>query len=520
MQIFKSEGPDAENVYKVNPRPFPMESILYVWLPNEKIYPGGPVYLADYVHKKAPEVEQNIIDLSLVEKKKRMKYLHKKIEELNPSVVAFSWRNIQIFSPNQGDRSLEMAFKFYYSWNLVEKLKAGLFGIKSVLMYSTRTNELISYINSVRDRKVVVGGSAFGLFAERLITRLNEGILGVIGEGEEVMLKVAKGEWGEELLDERVVFRKKKEVFKGTQNAYVDIESIPHIEFGYIEKIFPEFKEYLDGYIGVKTKRGCPFNCMFCSYPFIEGKKLRYRRPETVVDEIASLQENYDVRKIWVTDSQFISAPRTIEHCNAVLEDIIKRDLDIEWGGYVRIDQVDERLARNLVDSGIIHFELSITSGSQKLVDFMKMGYKLEKVLEACRLIKKAGYDGQEVILNYSFNAPMETKETLLESVDTYKKVKDIFGPDNVLPYIFFLGIQPHTDLERYAIETGHIRPGYDPLAINPRTAKKLIYNPPPFNKFLARLYLDVLRDAKTRVERERAGVRFMEEMETQLKRV
>jgi radical SAM superfamily enzyme YgiQ (UPF0313 family) len=161
---------------------------------------------------------------------------------------------------------------------------------------------------------------------------------------------------------------------------------------------------------------------------------------------------------------------------------------------------------------------LSITSGSQKLVDFMKMGYKIDKVIDACKLIKEAGYEGQEVILNYSFNAPNETKETLWESIDTYKKITDIFGKDRVLPYIFFLGIQPHTGLEKYAIETGHIRPGYDPLAINPRTAKKLIYNPAPFNKFLGRLYLDVLRDAKTNVERERAGIKFLEEMEIKLK--
>jgi radical SAM superfamily enzyme YgiQ (UPF0313 family) len=494
-----------------------MPSILYVWLPNEKIYPGGPIYLADYVHKKSPEVEQNIIDLSLVEKKNRMKHLHKKIEEFNPDVVAFSWRNIQIFSPNQGDRSLEMAFKFYYSWNPLEKLKAGIFGIKSVLMYSTRTKELIGYINSVKNRKVVVGGSAFGLFADSLIERLNEGILGVIGEGEEVMRKIANGKWGKDLFDERVVFRKGGQVFKGSHSAYVDIETIPHVDFGYIEGIFPEFKKYLDGYIGVKTKRGCPFSCMFCSYPFIEGRKLRYRKPETIVDEITSLQENYGVNKIWFTDSQFISAPKTVEHCNAVLEGIIDSNLGIEWGGYVRVDKIDERLAKNLVDSGIKHFELSITSGSQKIVDFMKMGYKLERVIDACKLIKKAGYDGQEVILNYSFNAPMETRETLRESIETYKKVTEIFGKDKVLPYIFFLGIQPHTGLEKYAIETGHIRPGYDPLAINPRTAKKLIYNPPPFNKLLARLYLDVLRDAKSIEERERAGIRFLEEMEKRL---
>jgi radical SAM superfamily enzyme YgiQ (UPF0313 family) len=495
-----------------------MQSILYVWLPNEKIYPGGPVYLTDYVHKKAPDVEQNIIDLSLVEKKQRMKYLHNKIEENDPEIVAFSWRNIQIFSPNQGDNALEMSFKFYFDPNPLEKLKAGLFGVKSVLRYSSRTKELISYINSVKDRKVVVGGSAFSLFADRLIQRFNEGVLGVIGEGEEVMLKIALGKWKEELLDERVIFRNGKETIRGTQEVFVDIESISHINFEYIEKIFPDFKEYLDGYIGVKTKRGCPFTCMFCSYPFIEGRKLRFRKSKTVVDEISALQDNYGVRKIWFTDSQFISTPKTVSHCNELLEEIINRKLDIEWGGYVRVDKIDERLARNLIDSGIIHFELSITSGSQKLVDFMKMGYKIDKVIDACKLIKEAGYEGQEVILNYSFNAPNETKETLWESIDTYKKITDIFGKDRVLPYIFFLGIQPHTGLEKYAIETGHIRPGYDPLAINPRTAKKLIYNPAPFNKFLGRLYLDVLRDAKTNVERERAGIKFLEEMEIKLK--
>ncbi len=121
-----------------------MESLLYVWLPNEKIYPGGPVYLADYLHKKAPDVEQDIIDLSLVEKKKRMKLLHKKIEEMDPDVVAFSWKNIQIFSPKQEDRSLEMAFKFYYSHNPLEKIQALSHGIRSVLTYSTRTRELPS----------------------------------------------------------------------------------------------------------------------------------------------------------------------------------------------------------------------------------------------------------------------------------------------------------------------------------------------------------------------------------------
>jgi radical SAM superfamily enzyme YgiQ (UPF0313 family) len=139
------------------------------------------------------------------------------------------------------------------------------------------------------------------------------------------MLKVSQGKWEKELLDERIVFRRGKELIWGEQGDYVNIESLSHVDFKYIESIFSGFKEYLDEYIGIQTKRGCPFRCMFCSYPFIEGKKLRYRRPETVVDEIEALKENYGVHKIWFTDSQFISAPRTIHHCNAVLEGIIER---------------------------------------------------------------------------------------------------------------------------------------------------------------------------------------------------
>ena len=41
-------------------------SVLYVRLPCWKIYPGGVVYVADYVHKQRPELAQHILDLAVV----------------------------------------------------------------------------------------------------------------------------------------------------------------------------------------------------------------------------------------------------------------------------------------------------------------------------------------------------------------------------------------------------------------------------------------------------------------------
>lgn len=488
--------------------------ILYAWLPCEKIYPGAVVSLADYIHKAEPEIEQKIIDLSLIERKKRMKFLLKNVEDFDPDIVAFSWRDIQIFSPKQEDKSLEKAFKFYYSWNPIDKLDACAFGIKAMLTYKTRTDELLGYINAVEDRKVVVGGSAFSLFADRIMKKLKNNVIGILGEGEDALLKIARGAENKELLDERVVFKNESRLVFGEQKKCVEIEKFSATDFDYIEEIFPQFKEYLSGHIGLQTKRGCPYRCIFCSYPFIEGRKIRYKKAGVIADEISALYSNFGAKKFWFVDSQFVSSPKTIPQCSEILGSVRKNGMDIEWGGYVRVDNINKELAENMINSGINYVELSITSGSQKLINVMKMGYKIDRVLKACELIKNSGYDNQKVIINYSLNAPKETKETLKESIAIYKKISSMFGYENTLPYIFFLGIQPHTELERYAIGTGYLERNYDPLAINPRTAKKLIYNPSPFNKLLGKLYIDTMRETE---DREKFGIYFMEELEKKI---
>ena len=42
-----------------------MNSILYIFLPCKKVYPIGVTYLADFIHRRKPDVRQRILDLSL-----------------------------------------------------------------------------------------------------------------------------------------------------------------------------------------------------------------------------------------------------------------------------------------------------------------------------------------------------------------------------------------------------------------------------------------------------------------------
>ena len=41
-----------------------MNSILYIFLPCKKVYPIGVTYLADFIHRRKPEVRQRIVDLN------------------------------------------------------------------------------------------------------------------------------------------------------------------------------------------------------------------------------------------------------------------------------------------------------------------------------------------------------------------------------------------------------------------------------------------------------------------------
>ena len=60
-----------------------------------------------------------------------------------------------------------------------------------------------------------------------------------------------------------------------------------------------------------------------------------------------------------------------------------------------------------------------------------------------------------------------------------------------MLPFIFFIGVQPGTPVERLLIDQGYLKPDYNPLTLNPFVIKKLLYNPKPLGRLIGRAYLE-----------------------------
>jgi len=466
-----------------------MDSVLYVFLPCKKVYPTGITYLADFIHRRRPDVRQRIVDLSLYPRSERQRVLRETAAEFKPELVCFSWRDIQIFSPHEGDASLEHAFNFYYSSNPLKRIVASFQGVQNLYRYYQDIRSNLSYPwlmdKEFPHTRLMIGGGAFTAFADQLIEKLPKGILGILGEGEDAILKVLNNE---PLTDERYIVRENGSIQKGTKHTPAMLDSLT-VDLPYLTSIFPQYQEYVGECIGVQSKRGCPYDCSFCLYPYIEGKRVRYRPAENVVKDISQYYHQWGARRFWFTDAQFITGKDAYPQCTEILERIIKEGLDIEWSGYIRTSLISADFATLMVKSGVGDLEVAITAGSQKVLNSMHMGFKLEHLYDGCRHLKNAGFNGR-VILNYSLNSPDETEETLLQSIESYKVVASILGEDRVFPLMFFLGVQPNTDLEQRLLSEGYLSAGYNPLSLTPWNIKKMLYNPAPLNKLIAKACL------------------------------
>jgi len=108
-------------------------------------------------------------------------------------------------------------------------------------------------------------------------------------------------------------------------------------------------------------------------------------------------------------------------------------------------------------------------------------------------MFRDSAYTDQKIKLYMPLNAPGETVQTLRMTIEKIKELYAMFGRDNVLPFIFFIGIQPNTPVERLLIGQGYLKPDYNPLSLNPFVIKKLLYNPEPLGRLIGRAYLEAV---------------------------
>ncbi len=289
---------------------------------------------------------------------------------------------------------------------------------------------------------IVIGGSGFALSPDSILEFLGTDF-GIVGEGELSFVKLIKR------IEEKrnLLTRLRPEIIDSSLEIIENLDAIPiPNRSGFDNKAYLKW----GGVGNIQTKRGCPFRCIYCTYPIIEGKKIRLRNPKFICDEIEGMLE-YGINNLFFVDNIF-NYP--IEHAQAICQEIISRNLAIKWSCYANPRFITPRLIELMLAAGCTGIEFGSDAANQSMLANLGKNFTVNDLTEASAICNKSGLS---FCHNLLLGGPGETMETVQQSLDVINNM----SPTAV---ICMIGIRvfPNTRLSLIAMKEGMIEPEED----------------------------------------------------------
>jgi len=168
------------------------------------------------------------------------------------------------------------------------------------------------------------------------------------------------------------------------------------------------------------SSRGCPFQCAFCSSKFFWERKYFRRSAKLVVDEIEMLIEKYETKGIYFREDNFTVSRK---HVISICEEIIKRNIKFKWECESRVDTISKDDLALMKKAGCAGIWCGVESGSQKILDSIMKGYKVEQVRDffnwcqeleipvaACFMLGLPGETAQDILETYELAVNLPAK--------------------------------------------------------------------------------------------------------------
>jgi radical SAM superfamily enzyme YgiQ (UPF0313 family) len=300
--------------------------------------------------------------------------------------------------------------------------------------YLPELEETIKIVRQHTAAPLVIGGSGFSVAPLPLMQRLDVDF-GVVGEGEKSMVELVQR------LEENTpphgipgVLIKGKEEFPPHQ---------PLEPFGAPDRGVLDTAAYLrdGGMASIQTKRGCPFNCIYCTYPLLEGKRVRVREVGEVVQEMKVLQAEHGVDYIYFVDDIFNYPP---DYTEALLHEMIAQGVKMRWTAFVNPRFLTPEITALMAKAGCQGVELGVDSGSSKILNTYRKGFEVQDIINASQHCREADLNFALYLL---LGGPGEDESTLRDTFD----LMDRLNPTAVI-IMQGIRIYPHTPLQEMAV--------------------------------------------------------------------
>lgn len=199
------------------------------------------------------------------------------------------------------------------------------------------------------------------------------------------------------------------------------------------------------------SNRGCIAHCDFCSVREVNGKGVRHRSIDSVINEIETLRDKYGIGHfVWLDDDLLSNRARTED----LFGEMARRKLGITWDASngVIAACLTKNIARLAEESGCIGMSFGLESGDPKILREMRKPGTIENYVEAANLMREHPniFTKGFLIIGY----PGETIGQIWNTIGLANKMRlDWYSIHVALPI-------PQTDMARKIKEAGQMESG------------------------------------------------------------
>jgi radical SAM superfamily enzyme YgiQ (UPF0313 family) len=308
-----------------------------------------------------------------------------------------------------------------------------------------------SVVDTVRgetDAPVILGGAAVGVMPEALL-RYSRASCAVLGDGETIfpmlLAAIERGDGWDSVPGvgwiERGEFKKSGSATHGNFNVCWTPQFHRWIDVG-------AYRSHLST-VPIQTKRGCPYNCVYCTYHALEGESYRLCAPESVADTVDFLSR-HGYKDIEIVDNVFNSP---YKHAFEICEAVAGRACGARLQSLEMIPSfIDDELLTAMRKAGFCGMGITAESASDRVLHRLRKGFTSEAIHKAAEVLRRHSIP---CIWIFMFGAPGENESTVMETLHFIERG---VRPHDTVFFIEGVRVYPNTELERIAREEGQLQ--------------------------------------------------------------
>ncbi len=181
--------------------------------------------------------------------------------------------------------------------------------------------------------------------------------------------------------------------------------------------------ESAHGYFSVNlvASRGCPYRCNWCAKP-IYGNSFAVRAPRSVAEEMHQLKYELGAGHLWFADDIFGLHSYWVRDLASEVE---RLDAALPFKMQSRVDLMTANNVRALRRAGCAEAWLGVESGSQRVLDAMEKGTRVEQISKARANLRN---EGIRACYFLQFGYPGETWEDIQKTIELVRETQ----PDDI----------------------------------------------------------------------------------------